>query len=123
MFKKTITYHDYNDQERTETCYFNLNKAELIEMEMTTSGGYTEMLNTIIKAGDVPTLFRTFKDFIFKAYGEKSADGKRFLKKDEITGRPLVEAFAETEAYAILLEELVTDAKAATEFINGIIDG
>lgn len=123
MFKKTITYKDYHESERTEDFYFHLTRAELLEMEMTTPGGYKEMLERIIKAQDVPTLYKTFKEFIHAAYGEKSADGKRFRKIDEQTGRRLVEAFAETEAYSILLTEVCTNSDAAAKFINGIIDG
>ena len=123
MFKKTFTYTDYNGIERTEDHYFNLNKAELIEMEMITEGGYTEMLQRIVKASNMPVLFKTFKEFIFKSYGEKSADGKRFNKIDPVTGRPLVEAFAETEAYAQLMEQLTTDAKFAADFCNAVITG
>ena len=65
MFKKTITYKDYNESERTEDFYFHLTRAELLEMEMTTPGGYKTMLERIIKAQDVPTLYKTFKEFIF----------------------------------------------------------
>ena len=41
MLKKTITYTDYNDNERTEDFYFNFSKAELTEMELSTVGGLT----------------------------------------------------------------------------------
>lgn len=44
MLKKTITYTDCNDVERTEDFYFNLSKAEVIEMELTTTGGMTKVI-------------------------------------------------------------------------------
>ena len=44
MLKKTVTYTDYNGSERTEDFYFNLTKAEIMEMELSTSGGLAEML-------------------------------------------------------------------------------
>lgn len=115
MLKKTITYTDYNGVERTEDFYFNLSKAEITEMELSTSGGYAEMIEKIIAAQDVPTLIKIFKDLILKAYGEKSADGKRFIKSYELST-----AFAQTEAYSQLYMELVTDTDASVEFINGI---
>ena len=31
MIKKTVTYTDYNGVERTESFYFNLSKAEVME--------------------------------------------------------------------------------------------
>lgn len=116
MLTKTITYTDYNGTERTEKFYFNLSKAELMEMELTTAGGYGEMLQNIVNAQEGPTLIKIFKELVLKAYGQKSADGKRFIKSEELST-----AFSQTEAYSILFMELATDAKAAAEFVNGII--
>ena len=116
MLKKTITYIDYNGVERTEDFYFNLSKAEVLELEMGTTGGLTEMINKIVAAQDVPTLIKVFKDLVLRAYGEKSPDGKRFIKSDEIR-----DAFSQTEAYSNLFMELATDAEAASKFFNGII--
>ena len=117
MLKKTITYNDYNDVERTEDFYFNLSKAEIMEMEMGTTGGLAEMINKIVQTQDAPAIIKVFKDLILKAYGERSADGKRFEKKNGA----LAEAFAETEAYSQLFMELATDADATARFVTGII--
>lgn len=116
MLKKTITYKDYNDVERTEDFYFNLSKAEAMEMELSITGGLTEMIRKIVAAQDTPTIIATFKQIILKAYGEKSPDGRRFIKSEELS-----KAFSETEAYSILYMELATDANAAAEFVNGIV--
>lgn len=116
MLKKTITYTDYNGTERTEDHYFNLTKAELMEMEMSTSGGMAEMIQRIVSAQDAPAIIKIFKELILKAYGQKSPDGKRFIKNDELR-----EEFSQTEAYSQLFMELATDADAAAKFINGII--
>ena len=101
MLKKTITYNDYNGIERTEDLYFNLSEAELMEMEMSTTGGLADMLNKIVAAKDLPALVTFFKSLVLKAYGEKSADGKRFIKTDK-DGGSLSSAFSETEAYSII---------------------
>lgn len=116
MLKKTITYTDYNDVERTETFYFNLSKAELAEMEMSITGGLAEMIEKIVEAQDSPALIKIFKDLILKAYGEKSPDGKRFIKSEELST-----SFSQTEAYSILFMELATDADAASNFVEGIM--
>lgn len=116
MYKKTMTYTDYNGVERKEDFYFNLTKAEIMEMEMTTTGGMAEMIQRIVDAQDAPAIIKIFKDLVLKAYGEKSADGKRFIKSQELS-----EAFAQTEAYSQLFMELATDAKAASEFVNAIV--
>lgn len=116
MLKKTITYTDYNGSELTEDFYFNLSKAEIMEMEMGTAGGLAEMITKIVAAQDAPAIIKVFKDLILRAYGEKSADGKRFIKSNELST-----AFSQTEAYSQLFMELATDAEAAAAFVNGII--
>ena len=115
MLKKTITYTDYNDVERTEDFYFNLTTAELMEMEMGAVGGLSGMIEKIVSAKDAPAIIKVFKELVLKAYGEKSADGKRFIKSKEIS-----DAFSQTEAYSQLFMELATDADAASKFVNGI---
>ena len=116
MFKKRIKYTDYNGNPREEDFYFNLTRAELTEMEFSSSGGLQNYIQKIIDAQSTQEILAVMKDLIFKSYGEKSLDGKYFNKSKEIS-----EAFSHTEAYDILFMELATDEKAATEFINGII--
>lgn len=116
MLKKTITYTDYNGNERTEDFYFNLSKAEVMEMELGTAGGLAEMIRNIVSAQDAPAIINVFKEVILKAYGEKSPDGKRFIKSEEIRT-----AFSQTEAYSNLFMELSTDAEAGAKFVNGIM--
>ena len=116
MLKKTITYTDFNGTSRTEDFYFNLTKAEIAEMEMSTSGGLAEMIQNIVKQQDTPSIIKIFKDLLLKAYGIKSPDGRRFEKSDEIK-----KEFESTEAYSELFMELATDANAAAEFVNGIM--
>ena len=116
MLKKTFTYTDYNGVERTEDHYFNLSKAELMEMELSTTGGLAEMINKIVAAQDAPAIVKVFKDLVLKAYGQKSADGRRFIKSKE-----LADEFSQTEAYSQLFMELATDADAAAKFVNGIV--
>lgn len=119
MIKKTLTYTDYDGNERTEDFYFNLSKAELMEMDFSASGGMEKMIKRIVDAQDTKRIIEVFKDIILKSYGEKSADGRRFIKVAD--GRRLAEDFAQTEAYSELFMELATNDKAATDFINGVI--
>ena len=116
MLKRTRTYNDYNGMSRTEDFYFNLTQAEVTEMELSVDGGLVERINRIVAAQDGKQIIAVFKDIILRAYGEKSADGKRFIKNQELR-----DAFAQTEAYSDLFMELATDAEAAAKFINGII--
>jgi len=116
MLKKTITYTDYDGNERKEDFYFNLNKAEIMEMEMSTSGGMAEMLQKIVDSQDAPAIIKAFKELVLKSYGQKSPDGKRFIKN-----ATLREEFEQTEAYSQIFMELATNAEEAAKFVNGII--
>lgn len=116
MYKKTITYTDYNGVERTETFYFHLSKAELAEMELSKAGGFEAYIQRIIDADDRETIIKLFKDLILKTYGEKDATGKRFIKSEELST-----AFSQTEAYSELFMELASNTDFAIEFVNGLV--
>jgi hypothetical protein len=116
MLKKTITYTDCNGLERTEDFYFNLNKAELLKMEMGIEGGMAEKIQRIVAAQDAPSIIEMFEDLIKRSYGVKTPDGRGFSKKAAD-----LESFMATEAYSILFMELATDADKAAEFVNGIV--
>lgn len=116
MLKESVTYIDYNENERTDELYFNLTDAEVMELELSTPGGLAGMINRVVAAQDQPTIIKIFKDLILKAYGVKSPDGKRFIKNDEVRAE-----FEQSEAYSILFMRLATDANYAAKFVNGII--
>ena len=116
MHREVIKFTDYNGVERTMEAYFNLNKAELQRMQMTTKGGYTEMLQKLIDAQDVPALYATFEKLVQQSYGEKSADGIQFRKSPQI-----LDDFMSTEAYSELLMKITNSADAAAKFVNGIM--
>ncbi len=116
MLKKTITYKDFDGNERTEDFYFNLTEAELTEMQYSAEGGLQEKLQRIVKAQDKGALIRVFKEIILAAYGEKSDDGKHFRKSKEIS-----DSFTATPAYSMLFMELATNEEAASNFVNGIV--
>ncbi len=116
MFVMSVTYEDYNDVERTEKYYFNMNEAELIELEMTTSGGFKERMQRIIDAKESDVIYTEFKKLLLLAYGKKSDDGKRFMKSEEIKRE-----FMESPAFPKIIMELGTDSNKALEFINGIL--
>lgn len=116
MLKKTITYVDYNGNERVEDFYFNLTKAEATEMELSVEGGLTKKLEDIVNSQNNKEIIALFKEIILKAYGEKSQDGKRFIKSEELS-----EAFSQTEAFSELFMELALNEKAAADFVNGIL--
>lgn len=120
MLKKTITYTDYNEMERTEDFYFNLTEAELNELQLATPGGYAGYLQKMVAAQDTPTLIGVIKDLILRSYGEKSLDGRIFVKIDE-SGKPVSRMFSQTEAFSKLYMELGSDSDAAAKFVLGIM--
>ena len=116
MVKKTITYVDFDGVTRTEDFYFNLTKAEITEMDLSYEGGLQPMVEKITTSKNITEILGVFKDIIRKAYGEKSLDGKHFMKSKEIN-----DSFTSTEAYSELLMECLSDPDSASAFINGII--
>lgn len=116
MIKKTITYTDYNGTERTEDFYFNLTKAECQELNLSVSGGLEETIKSLINTRDGKQIVAIFKEFILKAYGQKSPDGRRFIKSQELR-----DEFSQTEAYSDLFMELASDADKAAKFFNAVI--
>lgn len=117
MYVKTITYTDFNNIERTEDFYFNLTEAEVIEW-LTTNSSATlgEVLDGMRRKNDIQGILSSTKDLIYRAYGEKSADGRRFVKTPEVKAN-----FMETPAYSKLFMEISTDANKAVEFLNAVI--
>ena len=116
MYTKKMTYTDYNGEEITETFHFNLTEAEILQMQTERSGGLAAKLQRMIDRKDVPSIMSTIKDLIWRAYGEKSDDGRRFIKSEELTRE-----FTQTEAYSALFMELATNADEAARFVNEIV--
>ena len=116
MVVEKIKYTDFNGLEREEEFMFNLTEAEITEMELTTDGGLSDSIKKIIAAQDTPEIIKVFKMLLLKSYGEKSADGRRFVKSEKLS-----EEFSQTNAYSKLFMKLATDDKAAVAFINGIM--
>ena len=116
MVVEKIKYTDFNGLDREEEFMFNLTEAEITEMELTTDGGLSDSIKKIIAAQDTPEIIKVFKMLLLKSYGEKSADGRRFVKSEKLS-----EEFSQTNAYSQLFMKLATDDKAAVAFINGIM--
>lgn len=116
MIKKTITYEDYNGEKQTEDFYFNLNKAELTELNFSTDGGLETRIKRIMNERDNKAIMAMFKEIILKSFGKKSDDGKRFIKTQELR-----DEFEQSEAYSVLMMSFFEDSKKAADFINGIL--
>ncbi len=116
MLKKTMTYTDYDGNERTEDFYFNLSKAELIEMQVSETGGLDKLIKKIMDTKDYGKLIALFKKLIKLSYGEKSLDGRTFEKSESI-----FRSFEQTTAYSDLFMELATNVDSAIDFLTAIV--
>ena len=116
MLKKTIKYTDYNGNQREEDFWFNLTKSELVELGLSKDGGLDVMLQRIIKEQNAPEIIKILKEILFKAYGEKSDDGKYFRKSEELSRN-----FSQTEAYNELFMEIFSTPEKAMNFFKGLL--
>lgn len=116
MYVKEMEYTDFNGVVRKEKFYFNLTKAEILDMELGKAGGFTEYIRKIIEAQDTPTIMALFKSLLLKSYGVKSDDGRRFIKNDEVR-----EDFEQTQAFSDLYMELALNDEEASKFVNAIV--
>lgn len=116
MYVKTIEYVDFNGTERKENFYFHLSQSELIEKELTTVGGLEQWYKKIITTQNLPEIAKLYKELILSSYGEKSADGRQFIKSPELSN-----AFAQTNAFDILYRDILSDTEKGAEFFNGIL--
>ncbi len=116
MLTQTVNYTDYNGIKRTEKLYFNLTQAELLEMELDSPNGLEKEIKAIIDRNDARAIVNKVKEFMLKAYGVKSDDGKRLIKNAEVR-----DAFVQSEAYSKLFMELLTDDKKCAAFFSAIV--
>ena len=116
MFGRTFSYTDYNGNPRKDTWYFNLTKAELMKMELGAWGGLDALLKRLIREEKPEKIVDMFEKIILGAVGEKSPDGRRFIKNEQIR-----QDFYQTQAYSDLFFELVTDPEKLTAFLKGAI--
>lgn len=116
MLKKVIKYTDYNGTEREEEFWFNLSKADLARMEFSREGGMEAVVKRLTNKLTGPEIYKIFEEMVLGAYGEKSDDGRRFIKSPELS-----KEFSETPAYDELLSEILASEENAAAFVNGII--
>jgi hypothetical protein len=120
LILKTITFPNYNDEQETDSFYFNLSKGELIKMQMAAIDERTESfqdkLEKIGKSLNGKALIDVVDEIIDVSYGVKTVDGKRFIKNAKD-----LEIFKSSGAYSELVVELCTDAEACAAFVNGLV--
>lgn len=115
MLKREIKFEDFNGNQTSEICYFNISKPEIIELEASYNAGFGNFLQALLESQDNKELVNQFKTIILMAYGEKSEDGKHFLKSEERK-----QLFSQSAAYGELFMELASEPDSLLEFVRGI---
>lgn len=116
MYKKNITYTDFNGDERTDAFYFNLSDAEILDLQVSYGGDMSRIMSNMLEKHDAKGLLGIITDLILTSYGEKSNDGKRFMKNQEIR-----DGFVTTDAYSKLVLDLLNDEKEFEKFMTNVI--
>lgn len=116
MLKREIKYEDFNGEQASDIFYFNISKPEVLELQVEYEGGLSKFLESIIETKDSKELIKKFKEIVLLAYGQKTEDGKRFIKSDKLR-----EEFSQTAAYQSLFMELASNEGAAVLFIQGVL--
>lgn len=116
MISETVTYKDFDDNQRTKTVYFHLSRMEAIDLEVLADKPISQLLTEVVETKDPREIIKTIKMLVLKAYGVKSADGSEFEKSDELTAK-----FEKSPVFDQLFFDLMTDAEKAAAFVKGII--
>lgn len=118
MLKKSITYVDFNGQEVTEDFFFNFTAPELTKLAIKYGSDISEVAKEISESNDVGRMIEFMEDLILSSYGQKSEDGKRFMKSPELKSE-----FEYSAAYAELFEILITQPSESQAFGKGLVSG
>lgn len=113
MFSREFEYTGYDGKPKKDTYWFNLSEAELYEIDLSSIRGFTGEMNKLLKEERTKEIVEAFKGVILMSVGTISADGRKFLKNEEIR-----EDFYRSKAYSQLFVELVSSGEKLAEFLK-----
>lgn len=123
MIKMNVSAETFDGDMVTETLWFHMNKVDLIELQQSEPGGFTDTLQAFMSRKpedwtmkDKFKLFDFFRTMVDKAYGERSSDGKRFRKSPEILAN-----FKDSIFYDEFVLSLLEDEEKSIKFFNGVM--
>lgn len=123
MIKMNVSAETFDGDMVTETLWFHMNKVDLIELQQSEPGGFTDTLQAFMSRkpedwtmSDKFKLFDFFRAMVDKAYGERSSDGKRFRKSPEILAN-----FKDSIFYDEFVLSLLEDEEKSIKFFNGVM--
>lgn len=125
MYKKTLTFVNYDGKEMTQDLYFHLNQTDLIKITAKYAKGFKDpkdvnlnkVSQDILSQGDWPKVVSLLEDVILGSYGERSYDGDLFIKSKEVRDK-----FEYSVAYAEMFELLLTDNNEMQAFMSKVVE-
>lgn len=134
MYRKVITYTDFNGNPKTKPFYFNLTRPELMEMKRSPLEEMQAIivrirgmedpeleLSTVEKDEIQEKMGAILRDLVIQSYGIKSEDGERFSKRVGNRMYGAGEDFVESMAYDSLYMEMISNPKNLIDFVKMII--
>lgn len=116
MLTKTVTYIDLNGKEVTDTLYFNMTKSEIAAMQVRMDGMFIDHLKDLVEGKHIEKLFHVFRDIVLDSYGEKSEDGRRFIKNQKLR-----DDFESSLAFDAIFTEILMDPDKQSAFVREIL--
>ena len=115
MLKHQVSYKDFDNKSVKETLWFNLTTRDSAKLTIK-YGDLTAYVKKIEKEKDAAAMMVLIEDLVLTAYGERSEDGRHFLRNDEIRER-----FSYSLAFEALLDDLYSDEKKMSKFFDSLL--
>lgn len=115
MQKLTIQFENFDGETVSEDLYFHLNIKELQAMEEWPVP-LTKRIADLTNTQDGKKAFELMRDIIEAAYGERSKDGKRFVKNEEV-----LKNFTQGLAYDEVIIKFIDGSMDLAKFIEGLL--
>lgn len=110
-----VTYENFDGEIVDEELYFHLSKGELTDMELKRYPLSLKLARVTSGNGGAADAYELMREFIACSYGQRSADGRRFIKDEAET-----KSFLISPAYDALLDKLIGDEQFAYKFMSGL---
>lgn len=117
MFKHSVEYVDFNGSDRKEDLYFHLSLPEVTRLEAEIGMGLEDYIKGLTTNQELNTLLAFLERMLLSSYGQKTSDGKSFIKSQVIR-----EAFEYSQAYAEIFEQVLSNPDLARKFGENVAD-
>lgn len=131
MYPAKVTYEGFDGETVEETLYFHMSTKDWVKADEDKKefGGYEKYLAAQLEVGDLKDaenmaaedvrpirVLTMLEDIIRRSYGERSEDGRRFVKDPNRT-----EAFMASLAFDAFLDDLLVKEGLSTAFVQALI--